>query len=374
MAREPRTASSFRSRPIRGVLLGIVALGLLAGCGADSRSGDEDSASEAPAEGGSVGSASQDAAGGEDAVTARATNFPEGAEQVDDVEQQIIYTGSITLRVDDRREAAEQATAIAEEHGGNRFSLEADLEGEGDSTLVLKVEPDEFDAAMEALAELGRPRNTKVDQENVTDQVVDVQGRLETANRSAERLRELLTGADDVNAIVAVEQELARRESEIESLEGQLRVLESQTSMATITLTLTERGEAKVDEDIPGFGTGLSRGFVAVVTVLAVGLTVLGFLLPFLLVLSPFVAGWWFWRKRHPKQPKPKPSPAPAMYWDGTQWRQTATPTPATVGASAAGPATPSTTETRSGPDSPSSADAPPSPSSEAKGDRDVPS
>lgn len=350
MTRLSGMPTSLHSRATRGVLLGIAVLGLLAGCG--SGSSDEDSATGvAPAEEVSGGSASRDAAGGENAVTARATNFPERAEQVEDTEQQIIYTGSITLRVDDRREAADQATEIAEEHGGNRFSLEADLEGEGDTTLVLKVEPDEFDEAMDALAELGRPRNTKVDQENVTDQVVDVQGRLETANRSAERLRELLTNAVDVNAIVAVEQELARRESEIESLEGQLRVLESQTSMATITVTLTERSEAKVDKDIPGFGTGLSRGFVAVVNVLAVGLTILGFLLPFLLVLSPFAAGWWFWRKRHPKQPKgPKPTPAPAMYWDGTQWRQTAAP--ATVGATSAAAPSPVTGSTAAPPDS----------------------
>jgi hypothetical protein len=264
--------------------------------------------------------------------------LPEGSKQADDgQDEQIIYTGSITLQVDDRREAADQATEVAEDHGGNRFSLEADLEGDGDTTLVLKVAPDEFDEAMAALAELGRPRNTKVDQENVTDQVVDVQGRLETANRSADRLRELLVTAEDVNAIVAVEQELARRESEIESLEGQLRVLESQTSMATITVRLTERSEAKVSKDIPGFGTGLSRGFVAVVNVLAIGLTVLGFVLPFLLVLAPFAAGFWYWRRRHPKQPKaPKPAAAPTTYWDGTQWRQTGTPVPTPAPAAAA--------------------------------------
>lgn len=329
MSREPRSSAT---KPARFLLVGLVLATLLGGCGGDDeRSSEGSSADQEPAE---AGSADREGAGGENAVTARATDFPERAEQVDDVEQQIIYTGSITLRVDDRREAAEQATGIAEEHGGNRFSLDADLSGDGDTTLVLKVEPDEFDEAMAALAELGSPRNTKVDQENVTDQVVDVEGRLETANRSAERLRELLTTAVDVNAIVAVEQELARRESEIESLEGQLRVLESRTRMATITVTLTERSEAKVDKDIPGFGTGLSRGFVAVVNVLAIGLTVLGFLLPFVLVLSPFAVCGWLWRKNHPK--KPKPAPEPAMYWDGTQWRRPATPAP--VGAPEAEP------------------------------------
>ena len=235
MSRDHRMPLARRARPARILLVGLVVAVLLGGCGDDDKRSSEGTSSDAaPAEPDAGG---HEGAGGENAVTARATQFPERAEQVDDVDQQIIYTGSITLRVDDRREAAEQATKVAEDHGGNRFSLDADLSGDGDTTLVLKVEPDEFDEAMAALAELGSPRNTKVDQENVTDQVVDVEGRLETANRSAERLRELLTNAVDVNAIVAVEQELARRESEIESLEGQLRVLESQTSMATITDT-----------------------------------------------------------------------------------------------------------------------------------------
>jgi hypothetical protein len=347
MSREPRISASTSARVL---LLGLVVAVLLGGCGDDDRSTEREgsSADEAPAE--PDAGSGEGGGGGENAVTARATNLPERSEQVDDTEQQIIYTGSITLRVDDRRKAADQATKVAEDHGGNRFSLDADLSGDGDTTLVLKVEPDEFDEAMAALAELGSPRNTKVDQENVTDQVVDVQGRLETANRSADRLRELLTTAVDVNAIVAVEQELARRESEIESLEGQLRVLESQTSMATITVTLTERSEAKVDKDIPGFGTGLSRGFVAVVNVLAVALTVLGFVLPFLLVLSPFAAGWWFWRKRHPKRPKTTTPAASTMYWDGNQWRQSAAP--ATVGATATPPSGPAP-EAKADPDPP---------------------
>jgi hypothetical protein len=348
MSREPRISVR---KSARVLVLGLVVAVLLGGCGGDDeRSSEGSSSDEAPAEADSGGG---EGAGGENAVTARATNFPERSEQVDDTEQQIIYTGSITLRVDDRREAAEQATKVAEDHGGNRFSLDADLSGDGDTTLVLKVEPDQFDEAMAALAELGSARNTKVDQENVTDQVVDVEGRLETANRSAERLRELLITAADVNAIVAVEQELARRESEIESLEGQLRVLESQTSMATITVRLTERSEAKVDKDIPGFGTGLSRGFVAVVNVLAIGLTVLGFLLPFILVLSPFAVCWWLWRKNHPKTPKAAKPAASAMYWDGTQWRQTAAPAP--VGATAAAPTSASApaAEAKADPDAP---------------------
>jgi hypothetical protein len=89
---------------------------------------------------------------------------------------------------------------------------------------------------------------------------------------------------------------------------------------------------------------------VAVVTVLAIGLTILGFLLPFLLVLAPFVAGWLSWRRRHPKQPKPpKAGPLPAVHWDGTQWRQTAAP--ATVGAVPAQPPTSSGSPAAPAPD-----------------------
>lgn len=285
--------------------LAAVALALgVAAC--SSGSGSDDASTAA----GDVPEAVEavDAAGGGDAVTA-GLGRPEGKVQAADVEASTVYTGSLVVRVEDRRQAASEAAALSEAHGGRLFDQRIDLEGEGDAVLTLKVAPDEFDAAMAALADLGRPLRNEVGSEDVTDQVVDLEGRLDTAERSATRLRDLLTSAADVNAIVAVEQELAKREAEIESIQGQLRVFEARTALATITVTLTERDRAEPNKDIPGFGSGLSRGLVAAADAGSVGLTGLGFALPFLAVAVPLALAWRLWRRRRTTTPRPTTEP-----------------------------------------------------------------
>lgn len=112
--------------------------------------------------------------------------------------------------------------------------------------------------------------------------MVDLTGRLESQQASAERLRGLIAEADGTAAIVAIETELANREAEIETIQGQLRVLDDQSTLATITVRYTEKAEGpKVDKDLPGFVQALKTGSVAVVTVLKVLLAGLGLVLPF---------------------------------------------------------------------------------------------
>lgn len=74
---------------------------------------------------------------------------------------------------------------------------------------------------------------------------------------------------------------MANREAEIETIQGQLRVLDDQSTLGTITVRYTEKAEGpKVDKDLPGFVQALKTGGVAVVTVLKVLLAVLGWVPP----------------------------------------------------------------------------------------------
>jgi hypothetical protein len=272
-------------------LLIVVLAGVLvaAGCG-DSRDESDDGGSaaggraDAPGEGGS-GEGGGGAATADLVTTGR--ERPQGAPL--QAERSVIYTGELRVRVENRTEAASRAIDEAEAAGGLLFDQTADLEGAGDAVVTVKVPPERFAAVLDALAALGDPIEQEVKARDVTDQVVDLEGRLETAQTSADRLRTLLAEAPNVAGVVAVEAELARREAEIESLEGELRLLESQTELATITARFTERRRTavEVDDDIPGFLQGLRRGWVALVNTLAVVATVAGFGLPFLLLLLP---------------------------------------------------------------------------------------
>jgi hypothetical protein len=262
----------------RRVWAALVAVGVLAVAGACSGgTSDEGSADSAEAEA-TGGADSGDGGGGDELLAAQTAEVPE----------RIVHTATLRLRVDDPAAAADGAEDVAEEAGGSTSDRTEEADAE-EVTLTLRVPAEAFTTAVDDIADLGEVLDRRVSAEEVTDQVVDLEGRLANAEASAARLRELFAEAQDVTHVVALEQALTEREAEVESLQGQLQVLEDRADRSTIDLALTQEGEPEVDDDIPGFLEGLRSGWVAFRNVLAVAVTILGFLLPFLVPLA--VAG-----------------------------------------------------------------------------------
>jgi hypothetical protein len=225
--------------------------------------------------------------------------------------RQIVYTADLTVRVGAVGRATTDAVRIATDAGGLVFAQSSDLQGDKGARLTLKVPPDRFDSVLADLARLGRALRSDVKAQDVTAEVTDVDGRLKTAQASADRLRALLGGATSTADIVAVEAELAKREGEIESLQGRLRVLTNQVELATINVRLTESADLEVNREVPGFLKALRTGWIALLNLLLGVAAGAGFVLPF----APLVAlGWWIvrrYRSRHPRRPRPWPPSYP---------------------------------------------------------------
>ncbi len=250
-------------------------------------SGAEDQSSSAGDEASGAAEASASAA-----LRAELNRGPAAGSQLEG--REIVYTGSMTLRVDDAEATSAEAARIAGEAGGFVSAQDAELQGVQEITTTVRVPADRFTEVADEISELGTVVARQVDSDDVTDQVVDLEGRLENARASADRLRELLAEANDVNHVVAIEDRLAQREADIELIAGELEVLEDQVALATLEVTLTERASPTVNDDLPGPVEALRAGAVALVNVLLVLLAVVAFLLPF----TPFaVGGWWLWRR-----------------------------------------------------------------------------
>ncbi len=100
-----------------------------------------------------------------------------------------------------------------------------------------------------------------------------------------------------------IEGELSTRESTLESMQAQLKSLDDQVALATLTVTLTAPGaptpaRKPVSADT-GFLAGLGHGWHAFVAALVVALTVLGALLPFAVLLAAVgIPVALIWRRR----------------------------------------------------------------------------
>jgi Domain of unknown function (DUF4349) len=203
--------------------------------------------------------------------------------------RQIVYTGHLEVRVTDVVATSDRAETIVDGTAGYLFSQDANLQGHTDETLVFKVPPTQFATVLDRLAALGTPLDKQIGTSDVTDQVVDLEGRLQTATASAARLRALFAGAQNVPDVVAIENDLATRESEVESLQGQLRLVKNQVQLATITLALTTKTPAK-KTTTPSFTRALSAGWTAFADTIKVIVATVGATLPFLVVAAAIAA------------------------------------------------------------------------------------
>jgi hypothetical protein len=226
-------------------------------------------------------------------------------------ERKVVYTAEVDVRVPAAAKAATDAVEETKRAGGHLFSQNSQDDSRT-AELVLKVPGDRFEELLGKIEALGQVLRRAQKAQDVTAEVVDVEGRLKNAQASAERLRTLLGEAKNVADVVAVEGELTKRESEIESLQGRLRVLNDQIDLATITVLLTERDDLQVSDDLPSFFDAVRNGGVALANVGLATLVAVGFALPF----TPFAAlAVWLsrrWRRHHPKRPRISSAGPPA--------------------------------------------------------------
>jgi hypothetical protein len=204
----------------------------------------------------------------------------------------VIVTGATYMTVDDPIATASQATHIVEAAGGRidaHTETAPDGGAGGSAHLTLRIPADHLDAVVQQLRALGKVDEFDTNSTDVTAQVRDLGARIDTLRGSTERIRGLLDSAKDIKDIITLENELDRRQSELESLEAQQRGLDDQVSMSSIDLSLTTKPIVAVDDSPKSFGGAIAAGWHALVGFLSGALIVFGVALPWL-VLAAVIA------------------------------------------------------------------------------------
>jgi hypothetical protein len=302
-------------------LLLVLLVAVAAGCGSMDESSDSSDDSEGASDDAGDGDEPFTVGPGDELVGEGAEGAPPtstGDEGSDDepvppadtsltAGRRFVSTANLTVSSDDVATTSQRAIALVESKGGALFAESSTYQGEPQAVLTLKVPPDEFSATLRGLGDLGTVIEQGVETEDVTERVVDLESRIDTASRSVSRLQGFLGGATTVADVAAFETELSTRESELETLRAQLRTLEDRVDLATIVFTV----RAPVEDDavaddpdeadaIPSFLDGLEGGWSAFVTAGSVLLAIVGALLPFVpLVLVP----WALYRLFHRRRP-----------------------------------------------------------------------
>lgn len=201
----------------------------------------------------------------------------------------VIKTANLSVEVerDTFDERFQRASEIADELGGFVTTQSA---GVRSGSLVLRVPSRYFNRARALLKDLGvRTIRDGIQGTDVTAEFVDLKARLEILQARRDALTTLLREADSLEEILrlndAVDDVLIR----IEELKGRVKLINDQTSKATISVELHEEGAAPQDDDDASIVDAWSSsidGFLRVVGAIVIGI---GYLLPIVVLAG---LGW----------------------------------------------------------------------------------
>jgi hypothetical protein len=294
----------------------LATVGLVAACSG----GDSESAEPASADAGYGGE--PEAAGGRGAMGAPDGPVSESGGGAPGVNRTVfevravIRTGEVVLTSGDLDAARAEVDALLADLDGvveNEQTTHDDEGGIERSRLVLRVPVSRFTDAMSALEAIGRTQHSDTKSDDVTTEVIDVDERVETLQNSLDRLQSYQAEAKDIEDLLRFEQQITQREAELQSLKAQQSYLADQTSMSTITVTMTTPPQIVGPPDAldeAGFLAGLRSGWNALQSAVIVMLTVVGAVLPFGVVLLLLGAPVWLLVRRTVRQRGATP-PAP---------------------------------------------------------------
>jgi hypothetical protein len=161
------------------------------------------------------------------------------------IERLVIRNGSISMVVKDTR-AAQQSIQqmVAEMAVEGAFVVSSEEQGgiEGGSpyiTMAIRVPATRFDEVMDRLAKMAVDvRNRNESGQDVTEEYVDLQARLESLETARQRLLKIMEDARTTDELLKAEGQLTQREAEIESIKGRVQYLTQSARLSSIHIEL----------------------------------------------------------------------------------------------------------------------------------------
>ena len=150
----------------------------------------------------------------------------------------VVYTADMQLVVADVQNALQDIGALAESMGGWIVGSNRDTTHSGYTSI--RVPAERLDKTMAELRRMSiEVQSESTTSQDVTDEYFDLRSRVKSLQATEEALIKLLDRAEKVEDALAVQQELARLQVEIEAHLGRIKLLEETAAYSLITAYLT---------------------------------------------------------------------------------------------------------------------------------------
>ncbi len=194
-------------------------------------------------------------------VAAGGTGSAESSSTV--ITRQVVTTGTVVIRATHPIAAADRAAAITDAAGGrvdDRNQSAATSTTSEQATLTLRIPSSKLTPTLAKLKAIGHELSITVSTSDVTTKSEDLGARIDALQTSITRLLALEAKATDTADVITLENDIATRQGDLESLTAQQRYLDDQVSMSTITLRLIAPTAAVVKPGPPSPGTAILAG------------------------------------------------------------------------------------------------------------------
>lgn len=203
----------------------------------------------------------------------------------------IVKTGSMTVIVPNPSEAADKAADLAESAKGRVESRSEDAgsgTGRARTSIMLRVPSAQLDGVLRDLKELGEVKSAETKSDDVTSQRVDLDARIAALQTSVDRLLGIMRDSKDTDALIKAENELSKRQADLDSLRAQRTQLGEQVAYSSVNVTFLaeETGLPPTPPKYQGFSGQIERGWDALVAAGNSVLLLFGLLLPWLGALA----------------------------------------------------------------------------------------
>ena len=170
--------------------------------------------------------------------------------------------------------------------------------GRKSNSLIIRVPANNFDNFLaDATKGVDRFDSKEISVKDVTKEFIDIQARIKTKKELEQRYIDLLKQTKSVTEILEIEKQMGQLRSEIESIEGRLKYLQSKISLSTLNITFYQSipNETK-------FGKTFKNGFKNGWDNLIWFFVFLVNIWPFIIIGIGLIFGIKKWRKRKMKQ------------------------------------------------------------------------
>ena len=211
---------------------------------------------------------------------------------------------------------------VVDKYAGEVEANATETDDEGDplrARLKLRVPTAQFDNVMQDLEGVAILIASSGNTEDVTTEVLDRGIRIQVQRRSIDRISLLLDRAVSIRDVVAIEGQLSQRQADLAVLEKQQRYLDDQTAMATVNVSVERIKDKKAapkpkkEDDDSGFFAGLDNGWDGLKTFGEGLATVVGALLPWMIVVGVLaIPGLPLYRRLRRREVVAAPAPQTA--------------------------------------------------------------